>query len=75
MDTRDAPDFGGYTKYELHVFFNNTPHRKFSLNCKRCFKSRKELKRKNCYIFIKKCMYFVLNFYQIPTQQIDNWYW
>ena len=42
--------------YKLHLavrFHYNTPYRKYSLNCKQLFKTRKEMMRKNCYNLLK----------------------
>ena len=54
-----------------HIQFHHAiRYRKFSLNCKR-FKSRKEIKRKNCYVsFNKKCFSYMCLPYSYFTRML-----
>ena len=47
--------------YNAHLtvqFHYNTPYRKYSLKRKQCFKTRKEMMRKNCYNFGVELSFF-----------------
>ena len=64
-DTRGSPQLcsGSNCLY-------NKPYRKFSVNC-RCFKTSKEMERKNCYIFLKNMLYIKYLLYPDASKICD----
>ena len=67
--------------YNAHLtvqFHYNTPYRKYSLNRKQCFKTRKEMMRKNCYNSgVELSFFFFLSFCTIShffTQDTQGYF-
>ena len=50
-------------------FHYSIRYRKFSLNCEG-FKTRKEMKRKNCYVFLKKLVFHMCLPYSYSTRRL-----